>query len=302
MRFFCFIGNFDVTFRLIRLLVIIFLLILLSCTRSVTLKGSRYVVLSPEIAEILLGIGVYEEIVGITEEMVSFFEDGSPFPLPLVSGFKPVIVGNFGHVSLEAVVDLQPSIVFTSGLEQNEITVHLSKLNIQTVQLYPRDLHDLYSVIDTLGVICDRVSEAEVLSNYLRDQFEVFRIISEVRQNKPRVFIEIYGNPIMTADDSSYLGQLLALVGGVNIFPELARDYCMVNAEDVVKLDPEVIILAYPGVTVFDIQSRKGWGDVSAVLNNRIFTVDDIDPDLILRAGPRNVEGVVRLSELIYDM
>ena len=40
---------------------------------------------------------------------------------------------------------------------------------------------------------------------------------------------------------------------------------------------------------------------ISAVKNDRIYTALDIDPDLIIRATPRIVEGMKQLQKIIND-
>jgi len=263
----------------------IMIAILLQGCNSQTLTTDRYIVLSPEIAEILASLGVADKIVGVTAEC--------DYPAELQT--KPK-VGNFGQVSLEAIVALRPSMVFASSLEQSAVTSELAKLNIQTIEMYPHNLQELVSMIAELGGICNKESKADSLMEYISKE--------NMQQSPPgykekRVYIEIYGDPIMSASDESYVGSLLKYVGGKNIFPTLARDYARVNAEDVVRLNPEVIIITYPGVTASDIANRKGWGGVDAIKDKCVYTVEDINPDLILRAGPRNVEGVREMFRLI---
>ncbi|MCL1827102.1 MAG: helical backbone metal receptor [Candidatus Cloacimonetes bacterium] len=261
---------------------------LFSCMKQSSNNSTpRYIVLSPEIAEVLVAIGVSQEIVGITEECKTSAD--------------AQIVGSFGQVNLEKIAQLRPSIVFTSALEQDIITEKLNKLQIKTVQFYPKNTSDLLSMIEELGEVCGKQAEATALINSLQQAFAEFQTIAENRQNNPKVFIEIYGNPIMTADNSAYLGDLLTLAGGINIFPALARDYCRVNAEDVVFQNPDIILLTYPGVTTEDIKQRKGWAEVNAVQHSRIYTIDELDPDLILRAGPRNIEGIAKMVALFYE-
>jgi iron complex transport system substrate-binding protein len=262
--------------------------ILFACSPQSSVSGHRYVVLSPEIAEILCSLGAIDRIVGVTNEC--------DFPIELREKTQ---VGDFGQTSLERILALKPSIVFTTALEQADITVQLNKMNIKTIQKYPSTIDDLIAMVLSLGELTDFVSTADSLANYLREQFYTFEIEANQMEHKPRVYIEIYGSPIMTVSDGSFVGNLLRYTGGQNIFPKLPRDYCRINPEDVVNLNPDIIILTYPGITAEDVINRKGWDTVNAVKNRRIYGVDDIDPDLILRAGVRNVEGVNSLRKLI---
>jgi len=261
-----------------------------SCNYTPTANQSRYVVLSPEIAEILASLNVSDRIVGVTQEC--------DYP-PVLQDKE--IVGNFGKVSLEKVVALKPNIVFTTALEQNAIAFQLEKLRIKTVQMYPHTIPEMLKMITELGDITEQQSTADSLVSYLTQQFSLWEEKVVNMMYKPKVYLEIYGNPIMSADNSSYLGQLLLYAGGVNIFPVLPRDYARVNSEDVVQLNPDIIIIFYPGLSREDIINRKGWRDIRAVRNNRIYTEKDLNSDLFLRAGPRNVEGIQILGSIIGE-
>jgi len=283
--------------RFFYLIVTLLTIFLTSCNKQTYSNKARYVILSPEIAEILYSLNVIDEIIGITEECSIYLTtDGKK----VTDNFE--IVGNFGQVNFEKIMELKPTIVFTSALEQNMITRKLEKVGIKTMQFYPKNIDEMFKMIEVLGEVCERTTEAFNLVSHLREDFEIFLELLEARTEKPSVYVEIYGNPIMTADNSSFLGSLIEMAGGNNIFPALARDYCRINAEDVVFLDPEIILLTYPGVSAEDVRQRMGWSNVRAVVNDRVFTVDDLNPDFILQAGPRNIAGIKRMITLFYEM
>jgi iron complex transport system substrate-binding protein len=98
-----------------------------------------------------------------------------------------------------------------------------------------------------------------------------------------------------------FVGQVIDLAGGRNIFPLLERDYARVKAEDVITRDPNIII-SFSEVPVKDIKSRRGWEKIDAIKNNRIYLDKDINPDLILRAGPRVLQGIDELHKLFYPV
>ena len=74
-----------------------------------------------------------------------------------------------------------------------------------------------------------------------------------------------------------------------------------INPEQVVEWNPDVIVLCYmtgEGGAASEIARRIGWGDISAVKNGRV--INDIDPDYLLRPGPRLIKGVRALAERLY--
>ena len=104
----------------------------------------------------------------------------------------------------------------------------------------------------------------------------------------------------MSVSDQSFVGELIELAGGDNIFTELERDYSRIKAEDVIRAAPDIII-CYSQDSVDNIKKRMGWQNIPAVQNNRIYFEKDLNPDWILRAGPRCILGARRLQEIFYS-
>ncbi|MBT4333092.1 MAG: ABC transporter substrate-binding protein [Candidatus Cloacimonetes bacterium] len=271
------------------ILLVVALLIFSGCSSSEHQAGKRYIVTSPEIAEIIYLLQGVKNIVGVTIEC--------DYPAKLNKIEK---VGNFGKVDYEKIISLDPSIVFTSGLEQELLTSELEKLQIPTAKFYPNSIDDMILSIREIG----KLIGVEERANFVADSLmiEIEKISQNNSDNSPQVYVEIYNNPIMSVSDKSFVGEVIQISGGDNVFAELPRDYSRVKAEDVINADPEIIILTCPPeFTAESIKIRKGWEVISAVKNDRIYTALDIDPDLIIRATPRIVEGMKQLQKIIND-
>ena len=269
---------------------IFFVLILLAgCSKVEQQTGNRYIITSPELAEIIYLLEGAENIVGVTIEC--------DYPVNLQEIEK---VGNFGKVDFEKIISLDPTIVFTSGLEQELLTTELEKLQITTAQFYPRSIDEMISSIREIGKLINAEKRANFVADSLQTEIENISQINEA--DSPKVYVEIYNNPIMSVSDRSFVGEVVQKAGGNNIFAELPRDYSRVKAEDVINENPEIIILTCPPeVTAESIKIRKGWEVISAVKNDRIYTALDINPDLIIRATPRVIEGMKQLQKIFKD-
>ncbi|MEA2096661.1 MAG: helical backbone metal receptor [Candidatus Cloacimonadota bacterium] len=261
-------------------------IILVGCSKGEQKVGNRYIITSPEIAEIIYLLQGAENIVGVTIEC--------DYPAKLHEIEK---VGNFGKVDFEKIISLDPTIVFTSGLEQELLTTELEKLQIPTAQFYPKSIDNMISSIREIGELIG----AEKRANFVADSLstEIKKISQNNDDNSPKIYVEIYNNPIMSVSDRSFVGEVIQKAGGNNIFAELPRDYSRVKAEDIINADPEIIVLTCPPeVTAESIKIRKGWEVISAVKNDRIYTALDINPDLIIRATPRVIEGMKILQKI----
>ncbi len=269
------------------LLVLMLTISITSCHKSSSSNPKGYIVTSPEISEIICFLDGFDNIIGITKEC--------NFPSELSS---KTIIGTFGKIDIEKVISLNPELVFTTGIEQEKLSADLNKLGIKTEKIYINSMLSYLEAVKKIGKIIEIEEKA---LNYCKNLEKDIESLKNNPKNNLKVYVEIYGSPIMSVSDNSLVGELINIAGGKNIFPILPRDYSKVNSEDVVNLNPDIILLTYPGVTKENVKSRKGWSNISAIKNNRIYTIDDVDPDLILRATPRTILGIQKLKEIINE-
>lgn len=256
-----------------------------ACSKPAAQDDQRYVVLSPEVAELLAAMGAASRIVGLTEEC--------SYPAELQSIDK---VGKFGLPDREKIIALKPAIIFSSGLEQDAITSEFGKLGYRVESFYPRSIAELFEEIHRLGKITGLEKEAKALADSMRSEHQV--ILDAAKAIKPiKVYLEIYRDPLMSVSDQSFVGELIESAGADNIFPTLERDYARIKAEDVIAAAPDMII-CYSRDSMDSILKRKGWQNIPAIRNKMVFFDSDLDPDLIQRAGPRIILGMQRLQEL----
>lgn len=259
---------------------------MLSCTPREAVTKASYVVLSPEVAEILAALGASDEISGVTVEC--------DYPPQLG---ERVIVGNFGAIDKEKVLALEPKIVFTSALEQEAIATDLRKLGIEVVSSYPKNLDEMLSEIFRLGEIVGRQSEAKKLVESLQTEIGDIGKATENSGKKPKVYLEIYREPLMSVSDESLVGELINHSGGENIFRVLERDYSRINPEEVIKAMPDIMI-CYSRDSLENIVARKGWHVIPAIKNQQIYFEEDISPDILQRASPRSIQGMKELAKI----
>jgi iron complex transport system substrate-binding protein len=116
---------------------------------------------------------------------------------------------------------------------------------------------------------------------------------------RPTVFVEVWHDPVTTAGKESFVADLIELAGGRNIGNEASTPYYTVSSEWVIARNPDVIIALYMagGTNVPPVAGRAGWSAVAAVKNGRVY--GNLNNDLILRPGPRVMEGAHLLRKCI---
>ncbi len=253
--------------------------LLCHCGTSSTESGLRIVSLSPAMTEILFALNARESLVGVTT-----FCD---YPEQTKEIYK---VGDFSNPSMERIVGLKPDLVIVNLPEQMRIKRQLDKLQIKVFVSSPLSLDDIYSEIVEIGKIANKESAAESLISVMK-----MTLRPSGGDKKKRVYIELSPRPIVTIGAQTFLNELLEMAGGVNIFSDLNKDYPVVSQEEIIKRNPEIIILLYSD----DIKKRLGWEAIEAVKNKKICT--DINQDYLMRPGPRLVEGFEVLRVIIND-
>jgi iron complex transport system substrate-binding protein len=255
--------------------------------REVALPGqvARVISLAPSFTEIIYALGAEEKLVGVTTYC----------DYPAEAKLKPR-VGDFLNPSLERIVSLKPDCVLTTAPTQERVTEKLEKLGVKTLELNPESLAGLERCVALIGSLLDRVASADSLVEDLKGSVDELRELTSEVKPKRRVFLEIDTNPIVAPGPRSFVGELIVLAGGENIV-ESSFEYPVINPEYIIEKDPEVIVVANPGVSVDEVRSRIGWGELSAVKHGRVYS---IDPDLISRPGPRALKGAFALFRLFY--
>lgn len=253
--------------------------------------GQRYISLAPATTEVLFALGLDNEIVG-----VSSYCD---YPEKAKAKEK---VGNFSQPNIEKIVSLKADIIFATGLEQAQAVSQLRQLGLKVFVSDPSNMQELFDSIRDIGRLTAREKEAQGLISSMNSAID--SITAKVKlipqDNRPRVFVEIWHDPLMTAGRNSFVNELVTLAGGKNIASGVAKSYAYLSPEDVISHNPECIILTYMDTNaVNNVKSRLGWGKVAAVRNNRIY--DDIDSNLLLRPGPRLVQGLAELYKKFYS-
>ena len=104
----------------------------------------------------------------------------------------------------------------------------------------------------------------------------------------------------MSVSDKSFVGELIELAGGDNVFDTLERDYSRVKAEQVIQANPDIMI-CYSHDTMENILARKGFSRIPAIRTRSIYFEEDINPDLIQRAGPRSIQGIRELARIFEE-
>ena len=268
-----------------------------STPNAPTPSGLRIVSLAPSATEILFKLGVEDALVGVS--------DCCDYP---AAAQQIERMGNFGSPNVEKLLDRRPSLVVATGLERGRTLLWLRERGVAVIDAEIHSFADLFAAVRQIGQAVDRTPRAEALVAEMQGQLAA---LQKTGQNcliktpdpfyRPRVFVEVGENPLTTAGALSFLDDVIAYAGGVNVAHEIRQAYVKISPEQAIAWDPDVILVAamQAEAGVADrMAARLGWSDIKAVRNRRI--IDDIPADLLFRPGPRLIEGAQALAVRLY--
>ena len=168
--------------------------------------------------------------------------------------------------------------------------------------LSPHSIDDVLGNILLVGNATGNSAQASALVETLKQRIDM--VVGTRRQcsHKPRVYFEVWNNPYITVNSGTWIGNLISLVGGTNVFGEAVSEWPIIRSEDVIQRNPDIMVFpVIPGVARFwgsfeAVKKQKGWNKISAVRNGSLY---EISRDCISRPGPRLVESLELLAEMI---
>ncbi|MCX7732319.1 MAG: cobalamin-binding protein [candidate division WOR-3 bacterium] len=243
----------------------------------------RCVSLVPSVTEIIYALGAESLLKGNTVQC--------DYPVAAHQIYK---VGDFQLPELERIVALKPTIVFATVPVHARLIEKLRELDIQVYVSNPRTVEDVFAEIESVGEVLGVKLKAVQLAESLRRSLKAIPAFTDT----PRVYIEIAAAPLMSVGNSTFINDIVRIAGGRNIFDDVAQPYPVIAPEDVVRRNPEVIIILHPQALRADVKERVGWGQVSAVRQDRVY--DHLDEDIFFRPGPRVVQAIHLLAQLLH--
>jgi iron complex transport system substrate-binding protein len=268
--------------------------------RNVTIQRmpERIVSLSPSCTEILFAVGAGPNVVGVTS-----YCDYPPEVLVRVKDGTLKIVGGFSDPNIEIIVGLGADLIVASSDLQGDIVSSMESKGLTVVGLMPKTVDDIVEDVRLVGRIVGEYEPASRLAESMRDRIDVVLNKTERALSRPRVYYEVWYDPLMSVGQGTYINDLVAMAGGVNIFSASSSPYPVVNSETIIEANPEVIFVAkgYMGLAIEEtslkMKDRPGWKSIDAIKHDRIF---EIEEDIVYRHGPRIVDGLETMAQVIH--
>lgn len=250
----------------------------------------RIVSLALNLTEILLRLGAKDRLAGRSSACREPAGQVNDIP----------IAGDFGAPHLERLARLNPDLIVTTALSDPGLQAKMEAMGWRVRVIPARRMDDIPRAIRLLGALAERPAEADAAAFAMESGIAKARAAAP--EHPPRVYLEIWGDPLTSAGKGSFLTDMIELAGGRSIFADEPGDYFTVSPEAVVSRDPDVVILLEAGddsEARARVAARPGWGLMRAVRDGRVRAIPD--SSRVQQPGWHAMDGVERVRACLGE-
>jgi ABC-type Fe3+-hydroxamate transport system substrate-binding protein len=189
----------------------------------------RIVSLVPSQSEYLWDLGLREELIGVTKFCIH--------PQQLFQ--KVERVGGTKTLNLEKIRELKPDLII-GNLEENEkadIEILQKEFKVWMSDIY--NLDDALKMMQELGIILNRKTQAEAITQKI---IQSFNRVKNIFEEKSVAYL-IWHNPYMCVANNTFINHVLKHVGFKNVFDHLSR-YPEITPEQLQIAKPDLCFLS----------------------------------------------------------
>jgi len=264
---------------------ILLFICLFSFRPALSKNNLRIVSLAPSITESLYLLGLEESIVGVSSHCD-------------IKG-KP-IVGTLLEPNMELIFSLSPDLVIATQ-EGNSLRAieKLRSLKIKTLILGPdTNFSDILRDFKKIAQATGEEDMGERIISAINEELVSLR--NKLKgTKKPKVFFQLGDFPLITIGKKSFLNEMLAFCAAENIFSDVPSAYLRINKEEVIKRNPDIIIIV--PMSMASNTQVEGWASITMLNAARQKRIYALKNNSFLRPTPADfLEGVKLLSRLIH--
>lgn len=246
----------------------------------------RIACLQPSATVILDAIGELGRVVACTRYCADV--------VPEVADGSRVILADSWTANAAQIVSARPDLVIASVPYQEKAVSEILRAGVPFLGLAPKTLADIYTDIATIAGAVGAMDRGETVIASMQRQIDDVRT-QTAGSVRLRVWCEEWGKPLIASQQ--WVAELVEAAGGHFVGTAGSQ----ASAEDVRKLDPEVIIAAWCGagdrVPLEKIIVNRGWQQTAAARSSRVFCIRD---EFLNTPAPTLLHGLQALAFAIH--
>lgn len=215
-------------------------------------------------------------------------------------------VGMAMNPDLEILKSLNPDYVLSPNSLQNDLQPKYASIGVNSLFLNLKSVEGMYASIEGLGKKFDREEEAAAMLAEF-DSFMKEYKDKNAGKRSPKVLV-LMGLPgsYIVATESSYVGNLVKLAGGMNVYGDGGgEEFLTANTEDMKSKEPDIILRAAHALPdqvkkmfAEEFETNDIWKHFKAVQNGKVY---DLDSSLFnMSANFKYSDALKALQPMLY--
>lgn len=255
-------------------------------TMTIEEEPDKIASLSPSCTEILYELGLGDKIVGVSTWCT--------YP---EAATKTEKIGDTFSVNIERLIEMETDIVFVSGHAGADAVSALEQAGIPVYSTSTVTLDDIYHNIATMGTLTNTVEKADAIVADMKADAESLQADFGSYESK-KIFIDL--GDLYSTSKADYLGASLAMINTENIALEYDYTSPRLSAETVIEQNPDVYVAL---CNEADFVMPDGFEEIEAFKTDNVYYIPYDDPrvDMITRDGPRFIQGLRELANLVHQ-
>ena len=289
----------------------------------------RIVSLLPSATELVCGLGLRQQLVGVSHECDY---PNSVIGLPVLTSSRipqGLDSGSIDHLvteqlksdqalydlNIDVLTSLRPDLIVTQALcdvcavSGNDVARAVGRLpnNPDVINLEPNCLTDVLDTVELLAEAADCVKQGQIYLRELRYRISQVNNKSSVinLSDKPRVALLDWLDPIF--DGGHWSPEIIELAGGIACFGNKKEPSQRRSWSDLIQARPDIIFIALCGFNVErsmqdveDFFSSQEFSVLRNQVGSKIFLVDG--NAYFSRPGPRLVDALEIMANAIHPL
>ena len=289
----------------------------------------RIVSLLPSATELVCGLGLRQQLVGVSHECDY---PNSVIGLPVLTSSRipeGLDSGSIDHLvteqlksdqalydlNIDVLTSLRPDLIVTQALcdvcavSGNDVARAVGSLpnNPKVINLEPNCLTDVLDTVELLAEAADCVKQGQIYLRELRYRISQVNDKSSVinRSDKPRVALLDWLDPIF--DGGHWSPEIIELAGGIACFGNKKEPSQRRSWNDLIQARPDIIFIALCGFNV-----ERSMQDIEDFFSSQEFSVlrDQVGSKIFLvdgnayfsRPGPRLVDALEIMANALHPL
>ncbi len=254
--------------------------------RTVSFPSSphKIIPLAPNLTELLYAVGAGDQVAA-----VSLADDFPPQidTLPKFSSFP---------VDYEALVALQPDVlVATDAINNPKDARQFISLGLEVMYYSFKTLDDIPRVMRELGKLTGNNESAERAAETIENRIQA--VMDRVSDVEPvRALFLIGADQLYAFGHGNYIHEAIARAGGNSLTANIEAVSPILSEEFILTSRPDVILGTFRSTEQL-LTHHPALKNVPAIANKRVCL---LSPSLVLRPGPRIIEGIEAMAHCLH--